>query len=159
MDFEISLTDCFQKTFSSWRTICMVCEIRKYGPPDPLAQQGGSPDEQSRSRPLLRTSTIMTTILSALLVSDAFGLAMTESSGGSTAHDNIQPSLGINFLIQTAGNFEDGIGDIMMFGGNFAPRGYARCPPRRAKRGRVVPGSAQAALFSRRAQSARGETK
>ena len=75
---------------------------------------------------MLRTSTITTAILSTLLVSDAFGLAMTDASGGSAAHDNIQPSLAINFLVNTGGAFEDGLGDIIVFGGNFAPSGYAQ---------------------------------
>jgi len=61
----------------------------------------------------------------------------TDPTGGSQPVDNMQPSLGINFLIRLQGAsvgtqsaYDPAaayIGEIIMFGGNFAPAGWAMC--------------------------------
>jgi microcystin-dependent protein len=62
--------------------------------------------------------------------------------------DKMQPYLGINFIIALQGIFpsrssaEPFIGEISMFAGNFAPRGWAFCD------GQLLPISQYSALFS-----------
>ncbi len=62
--------------------------------------------------------------------------------------NNMQPYLGINFVIATVGTFpsrnaaEPFIAEIMMFGGNFAPRGWALC------NGQLLSIASNSALFS-----------
>jgi microcystin-dependent protein len=66
-------------------------------------------------------------------------LGMT-SVGGSQAHNNMQPYLALNYIIATGGglfpeensggggdNFTPFLGEIRMFGGDFAPQGWALC--------------------------------
>ena len=56
---------------------------------------------------------------------------MTGNTGGNQPFDNMQPSLGLNYLINLQGIFptsgsasEDGyLGEVTMFAGNFAPTG------------------------------------
>ena len=62
-------------------------------------------------------------------------------------HDNMQPWIGINHVIALIGiypsrNSEPFIAEIMMFAGNFAPRGWAKCD------GQLLPISQNDALFS-----------
>lgn len=64
-------------------------------------------------------------------------------------HDNMQPYLGINYIIALTGIFpsrnsiaDPTLGEIVMFAGNFAPRGWALCD------GQLLPISSNAALFS-----------
>lgn len=58
----------------------------------------------------------------------------SESTGGNQPFDNTQPGLGLNYIIATSGVFpsqtrgtfgEPLLGEITMFAGNFAPRGWA----------------------------------
>lgn len=63
--------------------------------------------------------------------------------------NNMQPSLGINYIIALVGVFpsrssiyDPTIAEIMMFGGNFAPRNWAFC------NGLLLPISSYSALFS-----------
>jgi len=62
--------------------------------------------------------------------------------------DNMQPSLGINYIIALVGLYPSRngdmpfIGEIIMFAGNFAPRGWAFCS------GQLLPISSNTALFS-----------
>ncbi|WP_432696104.1 tail fiber protein [Marinobacterium sp. YM272] len=62
--------------------------------------------------------------------------------------NNMQPSLAINYIIALQGIFpsrssaEPFIGEIIMFGGNFAPRGWAFCD------GQLLPIAQNTALFS-----------
>jgi microcystin-dependent protein len=63
----------------------------------------------------------------------------TGNTGDSQSHENIQPSLGSNYIIALQGIFpprdsgtvsssiEPYIGEVDLFAGNFAPRGWARC--------------------------------
>jgi len=61
----------------------------------------------------------------------------TDPTGGSQTIDNMQPSLGINYLIRLQGAsvgtqsaYDPAaayIGEVIMFGGNFAPAGWAMC--------------------------------
>jgi len=75
----------------------------------------------------------------------------TESSGGNQPFDNLQPSLGLHYLIATQGNFpspldspdnETFLGEVTLFAGNFAPRGWALAE------GQLLPISQNQALFS-----------
>lgn len=62
--------------------------------------------------------------------------------------DNMQPYLGVNYIIATQGLFpsrnsaEPYLGEIFLFAGNFAPRGFAFC------NGQLLPISQNSALFS-----------
>ncbi|MFY1113097.1 MAG: tail fiber protein, partial [Methanosarcinaceae archaeon] len=71
----------------------------------------------------------------------------TTYTGGSQPFDNRQPYLGVNYIIALVGVFpsrssEPFIGEIRMFAGNFAPRGWAFCD------GQLLPISQNTALFS-----------
>jgi len=65
-----------------------------------------------------------------------------------TAHTNMQPFQTVNYIIALVGIFpsrnqsEPFIGEIIMFGGNFAPRGWALCD------GQLLPIAQNTALFS-----------
>ena len=62
--------------------------------------------------------------------------------------NNVQPFLAINYIIALVGTYpsrnfgEPWIGEVKMFGGNFAPRGYAFCD------GQLLPIAQNTALFS-----------
>ena len=76
----------------------------------------------------------------------------TSSVGEGLLHNNIQPSLAINYIIATRGVYptDDGhgsddepyLGEISIFAGNFAPGGWAFCD------GRMMSISSNSALFS-----------
>jgi microcystin-dependent protein len=79
------------------------------------------------------TTVVLATILALPRAANA---AVTDSTGSGQPHQNMQPSLGINYVIAIQGTFpsQDGgsggstdpyLGEIMMFAGNFAPRGWA----------------------------------
>jgi microcystin-dependent protein len=74
--------------------------------------------------------------------------ALLQNAGGSQAQNNMQPWLGINHVIALQGIFPSRNGanpflaEIYMFGGNFAPRGYAMCD------GQLLAISQNTALFS-----------
>jgi microcystin-dependent protein len=80
-------------------------------------------------------------------------------TGNNQAHDNMAPSLGMNYVIALQGTFPsrnitiDGtdasvtssdpfLGEISLFAGNFAPRGWAFCE------GQILPITSYTALFS-----------
>ena len=78
---------------------------------------------------------------------------ITNNTGGGQSHNNVQPSLGIYYVICLSGYFpsrngaptedsEPFIGEIMMFGGNFPPRNWAFCD------GQLLPIAQNTALFS-----------
>jgi len=97
-----------------------------------------------------------------VLTSDSTGLAswQTPSGGGETLPDsNMQPFLGINFIIALEGIFpsrntsarsrttegsglDPFIGEIIMFAGNFAPQGWAFC------NGQLLPINQNQSLFA-----------
>jgi microcystin-dependent protein len=75
----------------------------------------------------------------------------TGDTGGGQPHANMQPSLGLNYIIALqgtspvsgGGGLDDGfIGEISLFAGNFAPRGWAFAE------GQLLPVSGNDALFS-----------
>ena len=100
-----------------------------------------------------------TVLMMLVLFSDA-GAAMTGMTGGSQPHENMQPWLGVSHIIALQGVFpsrnltdaddpidllsgaEPGLGEITLFGGNFAPRGWAFCD------GQLLPIAQNSALFS-----------
>ena len=87
-------------------------------------------------------------------VNNFLGGVTTANTGGNGAHNNIQPSTVVNYVICINGQFpfqklttkrkymEPFIGMIVMFGGNFAPRSWAFC------NGQLLPISQNTALFS-----------
>ncbi len=63
--------------------------------------------------------------VAGFLPADATAIPMTTGlTGGGQAQTTIQPSLALNPLIRITGNF-DTLGEVVLFGGNFAPRGWA----------------------------------
>lgn len=82
----------------------------------------------------------------------AMSPAALTSAGGGQAHENRQPYLAMNFCIALQGVFpprgegaslvEGYLGEIRMFGGNFAPSGWALC------NGQTLPIESYAALYS-----------
>jgi microcystin-dependent protein len=81
---------------------------------------------------------------------------LTGETGGDQAHNDIQPSLGSNYIIALQGLFpprnDDGtdrtssdtpyLGEVDLFAGNFAPRGWAACD------GQILAIAQNQALFS-----------
>src|SRR5688572_28298741 len=74
---------------------------------------------------------------------------LTGVTGSSAPVPTIQPSLGINYLIRTSGIYPSdngspvgSLGEIIQFGGNFVPDGYA------AANGQLLPIAQNTALFS-----------
>lgn len=103
-------------------------------------------------RPLgLKTGAENVTLTAAQMPSHSHSLPpttlQTGNAGGGQAHPNVQPSLALNYIIALQGTFpsrtagdpgtkdppakpagvEPFLGEIYLFGGNFAPRGYAFC--------------------------------
>ncbi len=83
----------------------------------------------------------------------------TQNTGGNQGHTNMQPFLGMNYIMALEGvfpsrnapvpdeptpssAFDPYIGGVSLFAGNFAPRGWALC------QGQVLPISSHQALFS-----------
>jgi microcystin-dependent protein len=72
----------------------------------------------------------------------------TSAQGGSQSFNVRDPYLGVSYIIALQGTFpsrnssDPFIGEIVMFGGNFAPRGWAFCE------GQLLPISQYSALFS-----------
>ena len=66
---------------------------------------------------------------------------LTGPAGGGQPVPTVQPSLAITYAVRTEGVF-DHLGDIGMFGGNFAPGGWMPAD------GRLLPISENTALFS-----------
>ena len=75
----------------------------------------------------------------------------TSQTGANAPHENVQPSLGLNYMIALQGVFPSGkavrsanpfIGEIGLFAGNFAPRGWALAD------GQLLNISQHSALFS-----------
>jgi microcystin-dependent protein len=81
---------------------------------------------------------------------------MTGNTGGSQYHTNMQPSTVLNYIIALQGTYpsrndiefveldgmEPFVGEISLFAGNFAPRGWAFCD------GQLLPVNQNDALFS-----------
>jgi T5SS/PEP-CTERM-associated repeat protein len=74
---------------------------------------------------------------------------VTEAAGGGQAHTNMQPGLGLNYVIALNGVFPSRsigqqafIGEVGLFAGNFAPRSWAFCD------GQLLPIASNTALFS-----------
>ncbi len=77
--------------------------------------------------------------------------ALTGDAGGGAALSNMQPSLAINYIVATQGVFpsreggapdETFLGEVAMFAGNFAPRGWAFAD------GQLLPIAQNQALYS-----------
>jgi microcystin-dependent protein len=74
--------------------------------------------------------------------------AKVYNSGGSLAQNNMQPWIAVNYIIALDGTFPSRsstnplIAEIIMFAGNFAPRGWALC------NGQILPIAPNSALFS-----------
>ena len=94
---------------------------------------------------------------SLVQTSEAGPTLTTDPAGGGGAHNNHQPGLGLNYIIATQGIYpsrssdlgdinrnglDPFLGEITMFAGNFAPRGWAFTD------GQILPISQNNALFS-----------
>src|SRR5581483_5150566 len=66
---------------------------------------------------------------------------VTGMTGGSQPQPTIQPSLGLNYIVRTAGTPQD-LGEISLFAGNFAPAGWAFAD------GQIVPIAQNDPLFT-----------
>jgi microcystin-dependent protein len=92
-----------------------------------------------------------------LLAAASSALPLTGSTGGGQPHENRQPSLGVNYIIAMQGVFpsrssgtppveptssEPLLGEIRLFAGNFAPRGWV------FPDGQVLPIAQNTALYS-----------
>ena len=83
-----------------------------------------------------------------MIWSGANWVARPPSQIGSLDKDNMQPYLAVNYVIALQGIYpsrdaiEPFIGEIMLFAGNFAPRGWAFCD------GQLLPIAQNTALFS-----------
>lgn len=88
-------------------------------------------------------------------LTDPYISTTTGSTGGTQPHSNMQPSLALNYIISLTGVYpsrsDDGIrldggdpviGEITLFAGNFAPRGWAFCD------GQLLQIAQNTALFS-----------
>ena len=86
---------------------------------------------------------IIVVLLLGLILSPASALAMiTDAAGGGGLHENRQPYLGVNLIIRLEGTYDE-IGEIGLFAGNFAPRGWAFAD------GRLLQIASHTALFSK----------
>ena len=85
---------------------------------------------KSSNLPQTSRRALRAVILAALLLTlpTAFPSASlaetTALTGNSQPHSTEQPSLAVNFIVRTEGPFQD-LGEVMIFGGNFAPQGWA----------------------------------
>ena len=104
-----------------------------------------------------RSAAVLGAVVLVLVVAPGANGAITGLTGGGQAHDNIQPSLGINYIIATQGLFppyssqpgapplggiEPYLGEVSLFAGNFAPRGWALCD------GQILPINQNQSLYS-----------
>ena len=106
------------------------------------------------------TVTLAVGLALLMVASGARADPITGPTGGSQPHENMQPSLGVNHLIALQGLFpsrsvaggdalaaevmgmEPFLGEVTLFAGNFAPRGWASCD------GQLLPIAQNTALFS-----------
>ena len=85
----------------------------------------------------------MSWAMTGFLPADAAAIPlMTGSTGGGAAQTTIQPFLALNPLIRVQGDF-DFLGEVTIFGGNFAPSGWAEA------NGQLLSISGNTSLFSR----------
>ena len=115
-----------------------------------------------RISPVRKYAAILAGAVLMLVVTSAMNADVTGVTGGGQSHFNIQPSQAVNYIIALEGTFpsrditgdegasgdigtlglEPFIGEVSMFGGNFAPRGWALCD------GQLLSVSQYTALFS-----------
>ena len=103
------------------------------GPPGPQGEKGDKGD-QGEQGPPGESGLSAGTAPGDLLTWDGNNwIAQQPASHTHPPEDNMQPFLGINYIIATVGTFpsrsgvDPFIAEIIMFGGNFAPRGWALC--------------------------------
>ena len=102
-----------------------------------------------------RYVTILWVAVLLLAAAPEANAALTGEMGGSQPHTNIQPSLASNYIIALTGLFpsrNDGgtvrgssdpyLGEVDLFAGNFAPRGWASCD------GQILPINQNQSLYS-----------
>ncbi len=68
-------------------------------------------------------------------------MEVTGQTGGGQPHANTQPSLALNYIVRLQGAFDE-LGEVKLFGGNFAPRDWALA------QGQLLPIAQNTALFS-----------
>jgi microcystin-dependent protein len=69
---------------------------------------------------VLRCQIALFAILPASVFAQVSGI-----TGGNIAHSNVQPSTGMNYIVRTAQTDFDNVGEIKLFGGNYAPAGWS----------------------------------
>ncbi len=58
------------------------------------------------------------------LVPNVIFAEMTSPTGGNQPHSNLQPLVGMNYIVRTSTGDIDNLGDIKLFAGDFAPAGW-----------------------------------
>lgn len=112
------------------------------GPPGPQGEQG------PQGEPGLPTNANTNDLITYDGTNWVAKSALVSNSGGSQAFNNMQPYLAVNYIICLQGIFpsrntqEGFLGEIKMFGGNFAPRTWAFCE------GQLLAIASNQALFS-----------
>ncbi|UCG56649.1 MAG: tail fiber protein [Phycisphaerales bacterium] len=89
-------------------------------------------------------------VVLVLAVAPGANAGFTGITGGGQPHGNVQPYLALNYIIAMQGIYpppstlgvEPYLGEVGLFAGNFAPRGYAFC------HGQILPISSYSALYS-----------
>src|SRR5690349_4027990 len=66
-------------------------------------------------------------LLAALvaLVPNLIFAELTSPTGGNQPHSNLQPLVGMNYIVRTSTGDTDNLGDIKLFAGDFAPAGWS----------------------------------
>jgi microcystin-dependent protein len=71
-----------------------------------------------------RTATKFILVFTAALLARPASALITGITGSGLPNKNIQPSLGINYIVRVGGTNFDDLGEIVPFAGNFAPRDW-----------------------------------
>src|SRR5438046_433077 len=69
--------------------------------------------------------------------------AFTGLTGGGQAHSNVQPSLGLNYILHINATGFGNVGEVSLFAGDFAPSGWIM------PRGQLMSIAQNAALFAK----------
>src|SRR5262245_13137752 len=69
--------------------------------------------------------------------------AVTGVAGGGFKHSNLQPVLGLNYIIHVSDTTLADLGDVRLFAGNYAPGGWNLCD------GTIYPVAGNQTLFQR----------
>jgi microcystin-dependent protein len=122
--------------------------MRRGGPWQACQIEGGgeTPTKgaaQSKRSEVMRRCAVILGVLALMPVAICEGNGVLSGpTGGGQPHGNVQPSLGVNYLVRIEGDFEQ-LGELTLFAGTFAPGGWAFAD------GQLLPIASNGALFSR----------